>query len=159
MTIDPETTASLHKIWDKVHAAKNNNGLTFPETITALSDLGVSRYRVDFISSSTNAYVGNQVDEYTYTDHVSDLNPGTIAWAPEKLKAAVKETQALADKGKGDYTEFCRKAVLAGVVEYVCYIDGKKVVYFGPLGESYTEWFPGAGPKAEAGVLSSCSVM
>jgi uncharacterized protein YbcV (DUF1398 family) len=159
MTIDPETTASLHKIWDKVHTPKNNSQPTFPETVRAVSDLGVSRYRVDFITSSTNAYVGNQADEYTYADHVSDLNPGTIEWAPEKLKAAIQEAQVLADKGKGDYTEFCRKAIMAGVVEYAVFIDGKKVVYFGPLGESYTESLSGHKPKAAASATSSCCVM
>jgi uncharacterized protein YbcV (DUF1398 family) len=159
MTIDPETTASIHKIWDHVHKPKDNNQPTFPEIVSALADLGVSRYRVDFISSSTSAYVGNQWDEYTYTDHVSDLNPGTISWASEKLKIAIEEAQALAEKGEADYAEFCRKIVLAGVVEYVVYIDGKKVVYFGPLGESHTEWFMGHGPKEETGAMSRCCVM
>jgi len=144
-SIDPETTATLHKIWSQVHDPKS--GLTFPETISALANLGVNRYRVDFIASSVSAYVGNQADTYTLPDHVSDLNPGTIAWAPEKLKEAVREAQALAKSGKGDYNEFCRKAVMAGVVEYTTYIDGKKVVYIGPLGESHTEWFPGSEPK------------
>lgn len=72
---------------------------------------------------------------------------------------AVEDAQALAKKGEGDYTEFLRKAVLAGVVDYMVYIDGKKVVYFGPLGESQTEWFLGHGSKAEVGAVSSCCVM
>jgi uncharacterized protein YbcV (DUF1398 family) len=159
MTIDPETAASLHKIWDLVHNANKKVCLTFPEAIVALSDLGVSRYRVDLISSSTLSYVGNQVDEYTYPDHVSDLNPGTIAWDPDKLKTIVTEAQHLAEKGKGDDLEFCRKAVLAGVVEYACFIDGKKVVYFGPLGESHTEWFSGHGPKEVPAMSSTCCIM
>ncbi|KAE9984161.1 hypothetical protein EG328_009040 [Venturia inaequalis] len=126
MTVDPETTASIHKIWDKIHTPKNNAQPTFPETIAALADLGVSRYRVDFISSSTSAYLSTQWDEYMYTNHVSDLNPGTIAWSPEKLKVAVEEAAALAEKGKGDNVEFCRKVVQAGV-EYV------KAKFQGPL--------------------------
>lgn len=68
MTIDPETTVSLHKIWDKVHSPRNNSQPTFLETVRAVSDRGVSRYRVDFITSSTNAYVGTQAYEYTYAE-------------------------------------------------------------------------------------------
>lgn len=161
MTIDPETTASIHKIWDRIHTPKNNAQPTFPETIAALADLGVSRYRVDFISSSTSAYLSTQWDEYMYINHVSDLNPGTIAWSPEKLKVAIDEAAALAEKGEGDNVEFCRKVVQAGVVEYAVYIDGKKVVYFGPMGESFKVDFKGHhdGLKVEASKVGRCCVM
>ncbi|TID15903.1 hypothetical protein E2P81_ATG08766 [Venturia nashicola] len=158
MTIDPETTASIHKIWDKIHTP-NNAQPTFPETITALADLGVSRYRVDFISSSTSAYLSTQWDEYMYTNHVSDLNPGTIAWSLEKLRVAVEEAAALAEKGEGDNVEFCRKLVRAGVVEYAVYIDGKKVVYFGPMGEMFEVRFRGHGGKVEVSESGRCCVM
>lgn len=159
MTIDPETTAAIHKIWDRIHTPKDNAQPTFPETIVALADLGVSRYRVDFISSSTSAYLSTQWDEYMYTNHVSDLNPGTIAWDPKKLKVVVDEAAVMADKGEADNVEFSRKIVLAGVVEYAVYIDGKKVVYFGPMGESFTVWFKGHGPKAETSSVGRCCVM
>lgn len=159
MTIDPETTSSIHKIWDHLHTPKNNTQPTFPETITALADLGVSRYRVDFISSSTSAYLSTQWDEYIYTNHVSDLNPGTIAWSHDKLKLAVEEAAALAEKGESDNVGFCRKVVLAGVVEYVVYIDGKKAVYLGPKGECFTEEVKGHGLKVEANKVARCCVM
>lgn len=96
-----------------------------------------------------------------YINHVSDLNPGTIAWSPEKLKVAIDEAAALAEKGEGDNVEFCRKVVQAGVVEYAVYIDGKKVVYFGPMGESFTVDFKGHhdGLKVEASKVGRCCVM
>lgn len=106
-----------------------------------------------------NAYVGTQADEYTYADHVFGLNPETIEWAPEKLKAAIQDAHVLADKGEGDCTEFCSKAIKAGVVEYAVFIDGKKVVYFGPLGESHAESLFGHKPKVVASATSSCCVM
>lgn len=93
-----------------------------------------------------------------YTNHVSDLNPGTIAWSPEKLKVAVEEAAALAEKGKGDNVEFCRKVVQAGVVEYAVYIDGKKVVYFGPMGEMFEVGLRGHG-KVMASEAGGCCVM
>lgn len=71
----------------------------------------------------------------------------------------MEEAAALAEKGDCDNLEFCRKVVLAGVVEYVVYIDGKKVVYLGPKGESFTEGVKGHGSKVEARRGASCYVM
>jgi len=147
MPVDAETTATLHKLWTRVYSPTDS--LTFPETVGALANLGVSRYRVDFVTSTTTAYIGPQADTYAFESHVSDLHPGIIPWAVEKLKAAIAGAQAAAAKGEGDYVEFCRKAVEGGVVEYTTYIDGKRVTYGGALGDAHTEWFPGAGPKKD----------
>jgi uncharacterized protein YbcV (DUF1398 family) len=46
--------------------------------------------------------------------------------------------------GEIQYREFLRQIQAAGAATYSVYITGKRAIYTGRQGDSYTEWFPGA---------------
>jgi len=136
--MQPATSAALRAVWDKVHSPK---GFPFPATVAALTELGVTRYRADYTAATVTAYI----DETGETD-VSPLtvkHEGTAGkkWDLAGLQAAIKGAQT---GTIGNYHDFSAAAVAAGVVDYTCFIAGKKVVYYGALGDSHLEWFPGA---------------
>jgi uncharacterized protein YbcV (DUF1398 family) len=54
------------------------------------------------------------------------------------VKAAVGEIQ----QGKIDYSTFLHRIIAAGCSHYEAFIQGKKVIYFGRLGDHHTEYFP-----------------
>jgi len=150
MTLDAETTKHLSAIWHRVHSQE---GLAFPLTVKALSELHVSRYRVDYAVSTITAYTTRTVnadDDFIICDfHTTsipphtELKPGSIPFQADKLVEAIRKAQ----RGEGNYIGFSLACVEAGVTDYTTYIEGEKVVYCGAKGEIHTEWFPGAGPS------------
>ena len=136
----PSQSTAIRSVWEKVHSP---TGLPFPSTVAALRSLGVTRYRVDYVASSVTAYIGSFADVAPMPEHDSNeesFKPGTVTWDVAKLIQAIRKAQA----GEGNYWDFSRCAVEAGVTDYSTYIEGKKVVYNGKDGESHTEWFPDA---------------
>jgi len=135
----PSQSTAIRAVWEKVHSSA---GLPFPSTVAALQSLGVTRYHVDYIASSVTAYIGSSADVAPMPEHGSEesLKPGTVTWDDAKLVQSIRKAQA----GEGNYWDFSRGAIEAGVTDYTTYIEGKKVVYNGKDGESHTEWFPGA---------------
>ena len=63
------------------------------------------------------------------------------AFNREQLKATL---QAVIP-GKLKYPEFASGCMEAGVVGYIAFIEGKRVIYYGETGDHHVEWFPGAG--------------
>jgi uncharacterized protein YbcV (DUF1398 family) len=137
--MQPETSTAIRAIWEKVHAPA---GLPFPQTVGQLAALGVTRYRIDYIASTATAYVGNEADVAPIPRHAAaEAEPIPTAWDAEALVAAIRGAQA---GTIGNYHDFSRAAIAAGVTDYTTFLAGKKVVYFGALGDGHTEWFPGA---------------
>lgn len=134
MLAEPTVTA-IRAVWAAVHSP---SGLSFPAAVSALSALNVNRYRIDYITSTATAYIGTEVDIAPIPSHSSLA--GTLPWDSTKLVAAVKSAQA----GVGNYEDFAKAAIEAGVTDYTAYLEGKRVVYCGGLGDCHTEWFPGA---------------
>jgi uncharacterized protein YbcV (DUF1398 family) len=140
----PSQSTAIRSTWKKVHSP---TGLPFPSTVADLQSIGVTRYRVDYVASNIIAYIGSSADFAPMPDEhdrsEGSFKPGTVTWDAEKLIQAIRKTQA----GEGNYWDFSRNAIEAGVTDYTTYIKGKKVVYNGKDGESHTEWFP--GPKQD----------
>jgi uncharacterized protein YbcV (DUF1398 family) len=142
--VSPETSTALEAIWHRVHSP---TGLHFPLTVAALHKLHVTRYRIDYITSTVTTYITSPPSETSETStlfstlpipsHV-DLRSSPIPWDAEKLVAAIRKAQA----GEGNYISFAKEAVEAGVTDYCTYITGRKVVYSGENGDSHTELFP-----------------
>jgi hypothetical protein len=64
------------------------------------------------------------------------------------VKSAIKEAQQMVPGYT--YQGFCRKVTeLGGAAGYLVSTVGKRVLCFGANGETHTEYFPGAGPKAD----------
>ncbi len=146
-TMRPAISAAIHQVWDKVNSP---SGLPFPATVAALTELGVTRYRVDYVAGTVTAYIDGQ-DGISEVDIAPLASPGQQSagspeakkWDAEALVKAIRGAQA---GTIGNYHDFSKAAVAAGVTDYVCYIKGQRVVYLGGLGDGHTEWFPGAKP-------------
>jgi hypothetical protein len=50
-----EVSQGIRNVWHQVHSG---NGIAFPKTVELLSQLGVSRYHVDYVAQTVTAYVG-----------------------------------------------------------------------------------------------------
>jgi hypothetical protein len=141
----PEIAKALEAIWHRVHSP---TGFAFLLTLQALQQLHVTRYRADYISSTVTAYISSPptspdteptmlYSTLPIPSHV-DLRSSPIPWDDGKLVAAIRKAQA----GEGNFMSFSAGAVQAGVTDYTTYIEGRKIIYFGALGESHTELFP-----------------
>ncbi|OCK89360.1 uncharacterized protein K441DRAFT_699906 [Cenococcum geophilum 1.58] len=134
MLAEPTITA-IRAVWAAVHSP---SGLSFPAAVSALSALNVNRYRIDYITSTATVYIGTEADVAPIPSHSSLA--GTLPWDSTKLVAAIRNAQA----GVGNYEDFAKAAIEAGVTDYTVYLEGKRVVYCGGLGDCHMEWFPGA---------------
>lgn len=149
MPIDAATIDGLYEVWSKVYNPEKGRGLTFPETVHSLADLGVNRYRVDFITSTATAYIKGDACVYHFPSYATDtVVPGMILWSLEKLRTAIKKAREDAKNMVPDLPNYTRQIVEAGVVDYTCFIEGRRVTYTGYLGEHYSAWFMGAGADA-----------
>jgi uncharacterized protein YbcV (DUF1398 family) len=142
----------LSLIWKSVHSEA---GLSFPQTVSRLMSLGVTRYHIDYVALTATSYVSTSFSPSIIVD-VTKLpaeyipNPLTAtAWSKEGVVAAIRKAQAMAIEGKGDYLAFAAECIEAGVTDYVAFLDGKRVLYLGAKGDSHVELFPGAGPSEE----------
>jgi uncharacterized protein YbcV (DUF1398 family) len=144
MPIDQATIDGLHEVWAKVYTPKEGKGLTFPQTVNGLADLGVTRYRVDYVTSTVTAYIKGEAVIYHFPSYATeDLVPGTIMWSLDKLRTAIKKAREDAKKAVPDLPNYTRQIIEAGVVDYTCFIEGRRVTYSGYLGEMYSAWFMG----------------
>ena len=131
------TSAAIDAIWEKVHSPE---GLAFPETVGALTELGVTRYRVDYAAQTLTAYLDGADAHVSRSPWKHEL-PASTKLDVAALGAAIRGAQA---GTIGGYHGFSTAAVAAGVTDYTCCIAGQRVVYTGALGDVHTEWFPGA---------------
>jgi uncharacterized protein YbcV (DUF1398 family) len=133
--MNSSVSKSIRDVWHDVHSAE---GLPFPVTVGRLSKLGVVRYHVDYASKTISAYIGREVD----VAPVPSLTTieGVAAWSTEGIKEALRLVQS----GSISYGEFSGLITEAGVTNYFAYLEGKKVIYMGGLGDVHVEWFPGA---------------
>jgi uncharacterized protein YbcV (DUF1398 family) len=132
-----------------VHSSTN---LSFPAVVSALLALGVFRYHVDYVASTATAYVSNAhtgtVDfDVAPIPSAAKLPRAGASWSKKDLVETIRWAQSGAEDY--EYAKFARRAVEAGVTDYVAYLEGKRVIYLGGNGDMHVEWFPGAGP-AEA---------
>ncbi len=147
MPVDSASSEALHKIFDTIfNPSSGIETPTFPATVAALSELGVNRYRVDFIGQTVTSYIGTEADVYSFS---AETLAGTVPWSETKVKAAIKKAQDKAKVGRSDYKEFEMDAISGGVSDYTTYIDGKKVVYLGVLGDLHVESFAGVLQSAK----------
>ncbi|KAF2729077.1 hypothetical protein EJ04DRAFT_568986 [Polyplosphaeria fusca] len=128
------------------------NSLTsHDDMLTVVSNLlflGITRYRVDFLARTITSYASAT---HGYAVHIAPFPASHehkfgSKWNEEKLVEAIRRAQ----RGEGNYIEFSKKVVEeAGVADYVAYLEGGRVVYFGEGGEERVEWFPGAKGAGE----------
>jgi hypothetical protein len=137
----PALSQSIRAVWAKVNST---TGLPFPQTVGALLALGVTRYHIDYLSSTATAYHDSgAVDVAEIPSHLPS-GVKTWGWDQPALRAAIKRVQG---GETPTYAQFSRECIEAGATNYFACLAGKRVVYMSGLGDFHVEWFPGSEPK------------
>lgn len=138
---------ALHQLWHQVHS---DQGISFPHAVAGLLGLGVSRYHVDYVACTVTSYISG-----ASTLPTVDVSPipsyGTVVPGTRSAfnAGAVVDAIRRTSRGETTYREFSAECIEAGVVGYMAYLNGKRVMYLGSEGDFHVEWFPGAGPKQD----------
>jgi uncharacterized protein YbcV (DUF1398 family) len=130
--------SSIKSVMHEASRASDEERITFPEVVMGLIAAGVERYHADLTRAEKAYYLPNGESE-AVPNHALATSPAP-EFSAEGVQAAVRAIQ----RGEIQYREFCRRIAAAGCVGYHVFITGKRAVYYGRTGDSYTEWFPGA---------------
>jgi uncharacterized protein YbcV (DUF1398 family) len=137
------TSQTLHDVAYASFKGSEANTLTFPESVKMIATAGFNGYLVDY-RSGTRTYHHSNGETFVFQGPVY---PPVDAFDVSVVKAAIKEAQQMVPGYT--YQGFSRKVTeRGGAAGYLVSIVGKRVLYFGANGETHTEYFPGAGPKA-----------
>lgn len=119
-----------------VLAASVAGTMSFPTVVGALLAQDVESYRIDYLRMEATYYFP---DGQSHVEPVP-LPPHPVAelFSAPGVQAAIREAQA----GTVKYPVFSRMAVESGTANYVAYLTGRKVIYFGRNGDLHIEEFP-----------------
>lgn len=109
---------------------------SFPEIVGRLLEAGVELYTVDLLTPC-KTYYGKNIAHSVSSALKSKKEVATTFNAAEVVRA-IRQSQA----GEIKYQEFKRRVMDAGVVGYIAFLTGRKVVYYGRKGEQHVEEFP-----------------
>lgn len=110
--------------------------ITFPEVVGRLIHAGIELYYADLLSHTKIFYAGDQA----HTVHCLNRSKNVVS---ENFNAeGVVQTIRAVQKGEFGYQEFLRRIMHFGVIGYIAFIRGQKVIYFGRKGEQHIEAFP-----------------
>lgn len=115
-----------------------SNGMTFPQIVRALIDVGFESYAIDFRRATATYYVTEGGSLQLPTHQVA--KPIAEALDSVVLQSAIREAQQLVPGYT--YLGFCEKAASAGCAGYIVSFLGRRAVYFGRTGETHVEHFP-----------------
>ncbi|HET7793345.1 MAG TPA: DUF1398 family protein [Rhizobacter sp.] len=110
----------------------------FPDIVKALIGAGVESYFADYRASATRYYLPDGD-----THAVPLVPPGGVPISERFDSAALQQAIRGAQAGRVMYPEFLRLSRAAGCVGYITWLAGQQVTYFGRLGETHVEPFPG----------------
>ncbi|MGE5084689.1 MAG: DUF1398 family protein [Bacillota bacterium] len=109
--------------------------MAFSSLIMTLEKMGVESYHVDMAQQSTCYQMlnGEVMSESFYFDGkiAQDFDDGEIRSAILDIK-----------QNHLEYKEFLKRIMNAGIVNYVIYLKGRKIIFYGRNGDSYIENFP-----------------
>jgi len=109
----------------------------FPVVVGRLAEAGVTSYTADLVAlRKTYRNAGSQ----SHDEAMPLVEAPAIAAAfdADRVAATVKAIQ----RQEIGYGEFLRRIMAAGCSHYEVFFDGRKAMYFGRDGQSYTEPFP-----------------
>jgi uncharacterized protein YbcV (DUF1398 family) len=130
--------ADLIAIAERCLSGAEDNSLTFPEIVGALTEAGFEGYAVDFRRATAIYYRGDG-DSVAMAAHRVET-PVAAAFAPAPIQAAIREAQALAPGYS--YIGFCDKIAVAGCAGYMVSFSGRRALYYGRTAETHVEPFP-----------------
>ncbi|MGY4827056.1 DUF1398 domain-containing protein [Sphaerotilaceae bacterium SBD11-9] len=126
--------------------ASKDGSAHFPDIVKALIGAGVESYFADYRANATRYYLPDG------DTHAVPLAPPAGVPTAEPIAEPIAERfdaaalqQAIrgAQAGRVMYPEFLRLSRAAGCVGYITWLAGQQVTYFGRLGETHVEPFPG----------------
>lgn len=123
---------------DSLARATLDGSLSFPQIVDKLVAEGVEYYHVDY-AAKTFTFYGETGSPIISPLAFEGLPSISQVWDAVALKEAISDSQ---HNGQG-FREFCRRAMVSGVQGYFAFLRGKRVTYFGRLGDHHVEWFPG----------------
>ena len=129
---------SAQNVMREASRASDEERISFPEVVAKLAAAGVERYHADLARGEKTYYLPNGEAE-AVPNHALAQSPAAV-FSAEGVVAALRAIQ----RGEIRYREFCDRIAAAGCVGYHVFIAGKRAVYYGRAGDTYTEWFPGA---------------
>ena len=107
----------------EVLAASVAGTMSFPAVVGALLAQGVESYRIDYVRMESTYY---------FPDGQSHVEPVPLPHQPVADSFSAPGVQAA----------FSRLAMESGTANYVAYLTGRKVIYFGRNGDLHIEHFP-----------------
>jgi uncharacterized protein YbcV (DUF1398 family) len=118
---------------------------TFQQNVRDLMEAGFDGYAVDFRRSTRTYYMP---DGEAFELEI-EQSPVSVAerFNDAVIKEALREAQALVPGYT--YKGFCAKVAKAGCAGYMVSLLGKRVLYYGRTGVTYTEYFPGTQPEVQ----------
>jgi uncharacterized protein YbcV (DUF1398 family) len=111
----------------------------FPAVVQTLAGAGVHGYRADLLKLR-NTYYDDSADAFDEALPLADAPAVAARFDGDSVAATVKAIQ----QRQIGYAEFLRRIMKAGCASYSVFFDGRKAVYVGRNGDSYTEPFPAA---------------
>jgi uncharacterized protein YbcV (DUF1398 family) len=111
----------------------------FPAVVQTLAGAGVHGYRADLLKLR-NTYYDDSADAFDEALPLADAPAVAARFDGDSVAATVKAIQ----QRQIGYAEFLRRIMKAGCASYSVSFDGRKAVYVGRNGDSYTEPFPAA---------------
>lgn len=111
--------------------------ISFPETVEKMIATGVERYEVD-LSLLRKTCHGANGESYVAAIPLADAPSVAAEFSHEGVRAAIQASQ----RREIDYPEFLRRVMACGASNYTAYLQGRKVIYFGRLGDFHVEPFP-----------------
>lgn len=118
--------------------ASEEERISFPEVVRALMGAGVERYHADLMRAEKTYYMPDGASHAVAGAALAIAPAGDFS--ASAVEAALRAIQA----GKIKYREFCARIGAAGCVGYMVSLVGRRAVYYGRTGETFTEYFPGA---------------
>jgi uncharacterized protein YbcV (DUF1398 family) len=119
-----------------------SGSMPFPEIVANLIREGVEYYHVDYVALSF-AFYGASGGVVVAPLVLENLPEVVADFNVTELRAAVLDSQQNDQK----FSQFCVRAMTAGVQSYFAFLRGQRVLYIGRQGDQHTEWFAGEKPK------------
>ena len=131
--------AHVKDVLREMSKASDQERITFPEVVKALTEVGIERYHADLVAGRKTYYLPDGDFEDV---EVHEVGGAAREFSAEGVEKAVRAIQ----RREIAYLAFCRQIADAGCVGYFVSLAGRRAVYYGRTGNEHVEWFPGAKP-------------
>lgn len=124
-------------ILEQCTAGAFDGSVPFPETVARITADGVEWYSANLIFGM-KTYYGADLTHHQIPWPAWQTPEIADGFSAEAVSAAIRVSQAR----QITYPEFLVRIAAAGVVYYTVHLQGRKAIYFGRHGDSFTEPFP-----------------